>query len=60
MKKFNVRIQRVEYYNVDIEVEAESVAAAIESVRKREEANEFAGMFDCPDDVETQVYCPNN
>ena len=57
-KKYTIRIQRTEYYEVVVDIEAESAAAAIREVEEREANNEFANQFDAPYDVETHVHCP--
>ena len=56
-KKYTIRIQRVEYYNHDVEVEAESAADAIREVERCEDDGEFMLEYDAFDDVETHVYC---
>jgi hypothetical protein len=53
MSKFKVRITRVETYYRDVEVEAESIDDAIAKVEENEQDNEYAELFDCPDDVQT-------
>lgn len=53
MSKFKVRITRVETYYVDVEVEADSIDDAIAKVEDNEQDNEYADLFDCPDDVQT-------
>ena len=52
-QKYTVRITRTETYVRDITVEADSWADAKELVERREEENEYAEMFDCPDYVKT-------
>ena len=56
--KVKVRIQRVETYNLDVEVEATSVRDAIKTVRERYYEDEYDSMLDSMDDVETHFYCP--
>ena len=51
--KFKIRITRVETYTRDVEVEADSLEAALAMVEDREADNEYAEMFDMPDDVKT-------
>ena len=53
MSKFKVRITRVETYVRDVEVEAESIEDAIAKAEDNEQDNEYAELFDCPDDVQT-------
>jgi predicted DNA-binding protein (UPF0278 family) len=56
--KVKVRIQRVETYNLDVEVEAASVRDAIKTVRERYYEDEYDSMLDSMDDVEAHFYCP--
>lgn len=58
--KVKVRIQRVETYNLDVEVEAASVRDAIKTVRDRYCDDEYDSMLDSMDDVETHFYCPES
>lgn len=53
MSKFTVTITRVETYTHEVEVDAENEEQAEAIVRQREQDNEFAEKFGCPDDVET-------
>ena len=57
-KKYTIRIQRTEHYCHDVEVEADSVADAIENVEDRYDNDEFYACFELPDDTETHIYCP--
>ena len=45
MKKYTIRIQRVEYYNHDVEVDAESAADAIAEVERRNLDGEFYDLL---------------
>ena len=58
--KVKVRIQRIETYNLDVEVEAASVRDAIKTVRERYYEDEYYSMLDSMDDVETHFYCPES
>ena len=60
MSKFKVRITRVETYSRDVEVEAESMDDAIAKVEDNEQNNEYAELFDCPDDVQTSFEDANS
>ena len=53
MRKFKVRITRVETYNRDVEVDAENLDDAIAKAEENEQDNEYADLFDMPDDVQT-------
>lgn len=53
MRKFKVRITRVETYTRDVEVEAENLGDAFVKAEENEKNNEYAELFDCPDDVQT-------
>lgn len=53
MSKFKVTITRTETYTHEVDVDAENEEQAEAIVRQREQDNEFAEQFDCPDDVET-------
>ena len=53
MSKFTVTITRTETYTHEVEVDAENEEQAEAIVRQREQDNEFANYFECPDDVET-------
>ena len=55
MSKFLVTITRVETYTHEVEVDAENEEMAEEIVYNREQNNEFADKFGCPDDVYTHV-----
>ena len=59
-KKFTIRIERREFYNFDVEVEAESSADAIREVEERYASGEFDNekeLFFSPYDNEDHVYC---
>ena len=51
--KFKVKISRTEIYERVVEIEADSKDKAIAIAKDNEEENEYAYMFDCPDDVTT-------
>ena len=53
MSKFKVTITRKETYTHEVDVDAENEEQAESIVRQREQDNEFAEQFGCPDDVET-------
>lgn len=53
MSKFKVTITRTETYTHEVDVDAENEEQAEAIVRQREQDNEFAEKFGCPDDVET-------
>ena len=53
MSKFKVTITRTETYTLEVDVDAENEEQAEAIVRQREQGNEFAEKFGCPDDVET-------
>lgn len=53
MSKFRVKITRTEVYEQEVEVEAEDARAAIAKARENEQNNEYAELFDCPDNVKT-------
>lgn len=52
--KMKVRITRVETYYRDVEVEAATADEAVETAKRKEAANEYANLFDLPDDVESE------
>ena len=52
-RKYKVRITRTETYYRDVEVEADNIEDAIEKAEENEQDNEYAELFDCPDDVQT-------
>ena len=59
-KKYVIRIERREFYNYDVEVEAESSDEAVRNVEDRFAAGEFdfeKELFCSPYDTEDQVYC---
>ena len=59
-KKFVIRIERREFYNFDVEVEAGSPAEAVRNVEDRFAAGEFDNekeLFCSPYDTEDRVYC---
>ena len=60
MNKFKVRITRVETYYRDVEVEAENIEDAIAKAEDNEQDNEYAELFDCPDDVQTSFKDAND
>ena len=60
MSKFKVRITRVETYTRDVEVEAESIEDALAKAEENEQDNEYAELFDCPDDVQTSFKDAND
>ena len=53
MKKFKVKMTRVETYERVVEIEANSIDEAVRKVKDNERENEYYAMFDSPDDVET-------
>lgn len=53
MSKYMVKITRTEVYEREVEVEAEDARAAIAKARENEQDNEYAELFDCPDNVMT-------
>lgn len=59
-KKYTIRIERKEYYSLDVEVEAKSVDEAIRNVEERYGNGEFNGegdLFSLPYGSEDHVYC---
>lgn len=58
MSKFKVEITRIETYRRTVEVEAETAEAAKALAEANEQENEYADMFDCPDEVSTEFSVP--
>lgn len=56
--KIKVKITRTETYERIVEVEAKDEAEALEIAEDNEQENEYADMFDCPDDVDTEFSIP--
>ena len=59
-KKFTIRIERKEFYNFDVEVEADSAAEAVREVEDRYASGEFDNekeLFFSPYDNDDCVYC---
>lgn len=56
--RYKVRIQRTETYNLDVEVEAFDARNAIATVQSEYDSGQYDTEFDCPDDVEQHIYCP--
>ena len=54
MSTFKVKITRTEVYERVVEVEAKSEKDARRIAQDRELDNEYANMFDCPDNVFTK------
>lgn len=52
-KRFRVRITRTEVYYRDVEVAADNLEDALQKVQDNEQNNEYAYLFDYPDDVST-------
>lgn len=56
--KIKVKITRTETYERIVEVEADSEEEALQIAEDNEQENEYADMFDCPDDVDTEFSIP--
>lgn len=56
--KIKVKITRTETYERIVEVEAKDEAEALEIAEDNEQENEYADMFDSPDDVDTEFSIP--
>lgn len=54
MEKFRVKITRTEVYEREVEVFADDAVAAIAKAKENEQENEYAHLFDMPDDVHTE------
>lgn len=54
MEKFRVKITRTEVYEREVEVFADDAVAAIAKAKENEQENEYAQLFDMPDDVHTE------
>jgi len=54
MQTYKVRITRTETYVRDVDVVAANWDEAVEKAKENEEENEYADLFDCPDDVQTE------
>ena len=59
-KRFRVRITRTEVYYRDVEVAADNLEDALQKVQDNEQNNEYAYLFDCPDDVSTTFKSADN